>query len=379
MNTLNFCSFASYLPPPPGPDAGPSALRQDAPCLHLAVPGRAVATVQVHRLPQEELVATIGPPDVGETGMVMAVHFASSTGLLVGYESGHICIFEGWGSRQPRQVYASRPHAQPVLSLCSRPGDPARGPASNPHLLHVYSSAADDIIAVNVFLPRMNLPPDHAPSNVPARAFAEAHGILDGPYGVCTPIHTKHSGQQGLTVRDDGSIFATAGWDGRVRVYAADETARELAVLAWHKEGCYAVAFASTLVSNEEEEEGEEDGELGAGRQTIKSGGTRRARAEAQGAAAGTSSSSGRRSGSVEPAPLPQSAGETAEERQAEVAATFAAADEKRQLVGNEPLAPRPRRRAAAGARRRREGAARAAHWIAVGSKDGKVSLWDIY
>ena len=57
-------------------------------------------------------------------------------------------------------------------------------------------------------------------------------------------MQTKHAGQQSLAVRSDEKIFATAGWDGRVRVYSA-KTMKELAVLRWHKEGCYAVAFAN--------------------------------------------------------------------------------------------------------------------------------------
>jgi WD40 repeat protein len=57
-------------------------------------------------------------------------------------------------------------------------------------------------------------------------------------------LNTKHAGQQGLRMRSDGKIFATAGWDARIRVYSA-KSMRELAVLKWHKDGCYAVAFAS--------------------------------------------------------------------------------------------------------------------------------------
>jgi WD40 repeat protein len=56
-------------------------------------------------------------------------------------------------------------------------------------------------------------------------------------------INTKHSGQQGLLFRSDGRLFATAGWDTRVRVYS-EKTMREVAVLAWHRAGCYTVAFS---------------------------------------------------------------------------------------------------------------------------------------
>lgn len=68
-------------------------------------------------------------------------------------------------------------------------------------------------------------------------------------------VNTKHSGQQSISVRSDGKIFATAGWDTRIRVYSA-KTMKELAVLKWHREGCYAVAFGEVL----EQEGNGEDG-----------------------------------------------------------------------------------------------------------------------
>jgi len=58
--------------------------------------------------------------------------------------------------------------------------------------------------------------------------------------------NTKHAGQQSLSVRSDGRLFACGGWDSRVRIYSA-KTLKEVAVLKWHKEGVYAVAFARLL------------------------------------------------------------------------------------------------------------------------------------
>jgi ASTRA-associated protein 1 len=107
-------------------------------------------------------------------------------------------------------------------------------------------------------------------------------------------VDTKHSGQQGLSVRSDGKIFATAGWDGKVRVYSP-KTMKEVAVLKWHDVGCYAVAFSEV----EEDHLGDaNEGSLLAKSDTIRS---------------------------------------------------------------------------------RRIQHAQTAHWLAAGSKDGKVSLWEIY
>ncbi|KIW36180.1 ASTRA-associated protein 1 [Exophiala oligosperma] len=63
--------------------------------------------------------------------------------------------------------------------------------------------------------------------------------IIEHQTDSSSSIKTKHAGQQGLSSRSDGKIFATAGWDARVRVYST-RTMRELAVLQWHQQGCYA-------------------------------------------------------------------------------------------------------------------------------------------
>ncbi|MBE7180741.1 MAG: hypothetical protein INR71_05960 [Terriglobus roseus] len=134
-------------------------------------------------------------------------------------------------------------------------------------------------------------------------------------------MHTRHAGQQGLRVRSDEKVFATAGWDARIRVYAV-KTMEELAVLKWHKEGCYATAFAEVDA-------------------TI---------------------------------PITTTAEDEAEDSSAD---SHAAPETK---DGSE-LATRQTTVSSfrSTARRRREAKAQAQHWIAAGSKDGKVSLWDIY
>lgn len=67
--------------------------------------------------------------------------------------------------------------------------------------------------------------------------------IVQDPHKV---NNTKHAGQQSLVVRSDGRLLATGGWDSRVRIYSA-KTLKEMAVLKWHKEGVYAVAFGKLL------------------------------------------------------------------------------------------------------------------------------------
>ncbi len=64
--------------------------------------------------------------------------------------------------------------------------------------------------------------------------------------------NTKHAGQQSLSVRSDGRLLATGGWDSRIRIYST-KTLKEVAVLKWHKEGVYAVAFAVIIEGSNSE------------------------------------------------------------------------------------------------------------------------------
>lgn len=142
--------------------------------------------------------------------MALAItHLDNEMILIAGYESGYTCLWQKDSSGPTwKSVHVNRAHTQPILSL-----DFAKTHSA------YFTSAADAIVASH-------------PLSISATSA-----------GPDKQIQTKHSGQQALTVRSDQKIFATAGWDGRIRVYSA-KTMRELAVLKWHKEGCYALAFA---------------------------------------------------------------------------------------------------------------------------------------
>lgn len=263
-------------PPTESTTSSPSPQHPAEPSILIAVPGVQDGLVNITAFPSAARYATIPPPKDTSTGMLMAVsllHQLTNTttpSLLVaaGYESGHIALWYRKHDPKTKEetswqtLYLAKPHSQPVLSLDFAPT-----------LGYFFSSSADAIVARHP---------------------------LDGSSETKT-LQTKHAGQQSLVVRGDGKIFATAGWDGRVRVYAA-KGMKELAVLKWHKEGCYAAAFAEVL----------DGGETGVG--------------DLGEAAAG---------------------------------------------VGKEgqPLTVSQQRVARS----------KATHWLVAGSKDGRVSLWDIY
>ena len=142
--------------------------------------------------------------------MILALPFKGSTSLI------HILSLVSF-HRQKHFLPSTSIDYVPVLSMIISPSKD-----------HYITSSADAIIAKHP---------------LPA-----AKSIWQTELKPIKISQTKHSGQQGLSYRSDGKVFATAGWDSQVRVYSG-KTTKELAVLGWHKTGCYATAFASVSLS----------------------------------------------------------------------------------------------------------------------------------
>ncbi|KAL8645019.1 MAG: hypothetical protein Q9210_006947 [Variospora velana] len=288
VNTLNFCSFAMCLDGIPQPYTAHMAIKAKShpPPILIAVPNTIDSGgIDIYQLPAETRAAVIHADRNITTGMVMALAIQAESSRLqvaAGYESGHTMVFvQSDPGAQFQRLYSARPHSQPVLSMAILPSGDS-----------YVTSAADAVVAKHP-LPAMQ-------------------GVWKTELKPFKLVQTKHSGQQGLQVRCDGKIFATAGWDSRVRVYSA-KTLKELAVLKWHKVGCYTTAFADVLESE------------------ITNTGD----------------------GVVE-----------MEEENAE--------DDDESIPAKGSLA-------VSTVQQRRDAKAQMTHWLAVGSKDGKVSLWDIY
>jgi WD40 repeat protein len=287
VNTMNFCSFAqASLPANDGRSeelliAVPNTMSSET--VRVAFPpsfqNLTTQQVDVFHLPTSKRIHTVPSPPNFKGGMVMALFLlfhplTTHLTVIAGYESGHTsvsCLTTSW-----QTLYTANPHTQPILSLDVEPGKE-----------FYFTSSADAVVAKHP-IPVSNDDVIGTVESMPLKV-----------------VKTKHSGQQGLEVRNDGKIFATAGWDGRVRVYGAKRM-KELAVLKWHKDGCYAVAFADVELENEGRgEEGEAEG-----------------------------------------------------------------AGEGKELASRVGMVT---------AREERDRKAKATHWLAAGSKDGKISLWDIY
>ncbi|KAK3353228.1 WD40-repeat-containing domain protein [Lasiosphaeria hispida] len=343
VNTMNFCSFSFCLTSPDSSPITSEAL--------VAVPNTlASEAIDIFHLPSQARRHTV---KLGEkNGMVMALslfYLGQSLTVAVGFEDGVTAVAQLGSSWTI--MYRTKCHSQPVLSL-----------DLSPNRDFFFTSSADSIIAKHP-LP-LPIPSKTVGKGISTPSISQRETITDSqgskpaktssekdpallstagradsrvaPTTTTTPqtvnaavdearvvfgeqpikvVNTKHAGQQSLHVRSDGLVFATAGWDAKVRVYSA-KTLREVAVLKWHQVGCFAVAFAAVNDATASEDE------------TKNGDGTAAPRQQQ----------------------LPVGASVTVVPKLVELSV-----------------------------RDKRMRQAKAAHWLAAGSKDGKVSLWDVF
>ncbi|KAM5354230.1 hypothetical protein ACJ41O_000880 [Fusarium nematophilum] len=330
VNTMNFCAFAACASTPSSFDTASEIL--------IAVPNTLASdAIDIYTLPSQRRIHTLKAKD--KTGMAMCLamfHHQDALTLIAAFENGHATAHRLGTDGQWTITYHSQAHSQPVLSL-------------SVHDDFFITSSADSIIAKHpipseLFFPIEN-PPDPLDSSARVVEITDEEKpeggkslLTAGLKSLSTPrgssaaaprtggvawkdplktTNTKHSGQQSLAIRSDGRIFATAGWDSKVRVYST-KTMKELAVLKWHQVGCYAVAFAHVTASGRAEEtQGDRPAE---------------------------------------------EAGESASQEQSLVSSRTG-----------------PVSRSGLSVKEQRIETARRTHWVAAGAKDGKISLWDIY
>ncbi|MCJ1351204.1 MAG: ASTRA complex subunit [Icmadophila ericetorum] len=308
VNALNFCSFTLCLDD--AVEASSEIVSKQGssgrPAILIAVPNTIDSNgIDIFQLPSERRLSSVEAEKDIKTGMVMALEIHSQKSLLqvaAGFESGHLIIYRQRNRDSTWQnIYYYQAHSQPILSVSIFPKEQ-----------FVLSSSADALIVRHPLpLPDPDLPPDERsplpthPANAPLKV-----------------LQTKHSGQQSLTIRSDGKIVATAGWDGRIRVYGTKKL-REVAVLKWHKQGCYTVTFGEMVGSDVEK----------------------------------------RRDGEVQVTGDESKEGEKEGEEQSNALTTLE--------LGSESVI------STISQKRLRK--VQQTHWVAAGGKDGKVSLWDIF
>ncbi|KAG5439300.1 hypothetical protein PCANB_001599 [Pneumocystis canis] len=207
INSLNYCSFSVC-----------NKENDIKNGILLAVSSSVKAElIDIYDLPSCRLIYS-GIGSVKEvTGIVMTLCiyyrqelFCKTLELSAGYESGHVVVFMFSQNSQLWEVkYLFKVHTEPVISI-----------HCDPLNRFLISSGADSFLVKYM----LDLDSDN--------------NILK--------FKTHHVGQQSIRIRSDAKIFATAGWDGKVRVYSC-KTLSQLAVCKWHETGCYAVAFSEII------------------------------------------------------------------------------------------------------------------------------------
>ncbi|KAI9288997.1 WD40-repeat-containing domain protein [Umbelopsis sp. AD052] len=154
---------------------------------------------QVADIGQEEIVTA----DSRDTAMCLSMfERGTHVHLLAGYESGRLVLRIISGDKTDT-IWATQAHTAPVLS------------ASVLSDL-VFSGCSDGLIV----RAKLEDPTDHRITNQSKR------------------------GLEQICIRSDAKIIATAGWDSRIRIFSA-KTLKPLAVLTYHRESVYSVAFCS--------------------------------------------------------------------------------------------------------------------------------------
>ncbi|KAM7222727.1 WD40-repeat-containing domain protein [Rhypophila decipiens] len=359
VNTMNFCSFSSCPFLQGSGDAGSELL--------VAVPNTlASEAIDIYHLPSQARRYTVKLGD--KNGMVMAVSISdhsSGTTLIAGYENGVVIAAQFTPETAAWTVeYRAQAHSQPILSLDISPSRD-----------FFITSGADATIAKHPFpaqtvsqrtdsgnseappaAPNINAT-NEAKGAKPRSLLAEALQNVPQPTTtpqtrICPPgtqvqtepikvVNTKHAGQQSVRIRSDGRVFATAGWDNKIRLYST-KTLKEVAVLKWHQAGCYAVAFAEIDPPAD-----------GADKQSMPQDNASEKTQDAKSQDA-------------------KSQDAKSQDAKSQDAKSQDAKQESRSLTAIPKVIEMT-------VREKRIKEVMSAHWLAAGSKDCKVSLWDVF
>lgn len=126
--------------------------------------------------------------------------------LAAGYEDGSVVV---WDVAHPARPIAQRKlQSEPVMAL-EMHGGGALGCCGSPE---------DQVVCLYV-------------------------NLVGASIEVKRTLQLKQPGVGGLAIRQDGKILASAGWDGRVRVFKCSN-GRPLAVLKYHQAAASALAFS---------------------------------------------------------------------------------------------------------------------------------------
>ncbi|KAF9926539.1 ASTRA complex subunit [Linnemannia zychae] len=260
--------------------------------------------------------------------------------MLVGYEDGSVTLFQdsnvsstttmdditGSTTRKSKRtmevIWSMKCHREPVLAV----------DVSSKAEFAISCGSDNVLVKYNLYSSVQGTPET-------MKVVLKANGMADGK------------------IRSDQKLIALAGWDGRIRLFSA-KTLKPLAVLKYHREGLYCLGFA--VIKEQEREEApssqltsSDDKSAAALMTSDLAGSTAPAKdSTADAISKGENDKGTRDSSQSNDGDVGMSSGESSSESEDESALEDAIAD--RQRWSNR-------------------------HWIAVGGKEQRISLWDIY
>ena len=197
----------------------------------IAIPGHSEKVVEVCCACCGATVATFiqdpGAAEVESWGMCMAVKLflgpQNKIFVAIGYEAGHVVVWDLAKAIEKdknkkissdvagiycRPVAQGKLHSEPIMAL-EVDADGVSG---------VSGSAEDKLVAFAIDFEAGRVVPENT-------------------------INVRKQGVADIALRQDGKLLATAGWDGKVRVYKR-ASGKALAVLKYHSEAATAVVFS---------------------------------------------------------------------------------------------------------------------------------------
>ncbi|KAL1918090.1 uncharacterized protein VTP21DRAFT_3356 [Calcarisporiella thermophila] len=208
VNSLNFCSFSLCC----------GGSNQQL----IALPGLERSdVVDIFDFNEmQPLFKNIGEDVRKQTGLCMAIRLFKLESfylLLVAYESGNVILWKLMDNVE--KVWSVKEHSGTALGL-----------DVSSDCNWALSCGEDDKIV--------------------------KYSLVETDKPVVRILTVKHAGVSNVKIRSDGRIFGTAGWDGKVRIFSS-KTFKPLAILSYHTESVYALAFTNVLSQEEPTEEGE--------------------------------------------------------------------------------------------------------------------------